>query len=400
MQTRTSLTGNGPLHLWQRADNEINSNFCRSGRNLSSGKYRKRAIATRRRRSSESATDSCRASHTFDCNPDPTSVFDPSSDLRFGPGPASDSVPIRFYSRPVRNSLPHIAFNPDFATSHDSDQSLSIRYPILTQEASNALPSLLGLQVSTGGDNYMVTGSSQARLPIENGGNTVTVAKLSKFLLVLWRGEAGRRRRSRDLACRAPPYRLQALLTLSHPYSHASCDVSIDLLDLEFTARKRINTFAGNEAFTEPECLKQPHKTPKLSAASAGVDLNLPIFDFAQSEEVRLTLNLAYLLFSGLPVTEKGKSSKPKGTQLYEGSASSSNIRYVRIVQPVGVCPTFMQKLEESDRYKIELKQVKRYVGRERGAVAARRAAPDNNGEKPQFTVKLLRLVDDLGCFR
>ncbi|GBP65074.1 Facilitated trehalose transporter Tret1 [Eumeta japonica] len=45
----------------------------------------------------------------------------PSSVLRFGPGAACDSVPIRFYSRIVRNSLPHPAFNPDFATSHNSD---------------------------------------------------------------------------------------------------------------------------------------------------------------------------------------------------------------------------------------------------------------------------------------
>ncbi|GBP06925.1 hypothetical protein EVAR_4373_1 [Eumeta japonica] len=65
--------------------------------------------------------DSNPASHTFDCNPDPASVFDPNSVLRFGPGSACDSVPIRFYSRPVRNSLPHPAFNPDFATSHNSD---------------------------------------------------------------------------------------------------------------------------------------------------------------------------------------------------------------------------------------------------------------------------------------
>ncbi|GBP56668.1 hypothetical protein EVAR_12347_1 [Eumeta japonica] len=40
---------------------------------------------------------------------------------RFGPGPACDSVPIKFYSRPVRNSLSHPAFNPDFVTSHNSD---------------------------------------------------------------------------------------------------------------------------------------------------------------------------------------------------------------------------------------------------------------------------------------
>ncbi|GBP35621.1 hypothetical protein EVAR_33824_1 [Eumeta japonica] len=67
-------------------------------------------------------TNECQiAGHTFDCNPDPTSVFDPSPVVRFGPGPAYDSVPIRFYSRPVRNSLPHPAFNPDFATSHNSD---------------------------------------------------------------------------------------------------------------------------------------------------------------------------------------------------------------------------------------------------------------------------------------
>ncbi|GBP42855.1 hypothetical protein EVAR_27208_1 [Eumeta japonica] len=58
---------------------------------------------------------------TFDCNPDPTSVFDPSSGLCFAPDPACDSVPIRFYSRPVHNSLQHSAFNPDFATSHNSD---------------------------------------------------------------------------------------------------------------------------------------------------------------------------------------------------------------------------------------------------------------------------------------
>ncbi|GBP49518.1 hypothetical protein EVAR_45494_1 [Eumeta japonica] len=31
------------------------------------------------------------------------------------------SVPIRLYSRPVSNSLPHPAFNPYFATSHNSD---------------------------------------------------------------------------------------------------------------------------------------------------------------------------------------------------------------------------------------------------------------------------------------
>ncbi|GBP47546.1 Arf-GAP with coiled-coil, ANK repeat and PH domain-containing protein 2 [Eumeta japonica] len=59
--------------------------------------------------------------HTFDCSPDPTSVFDPSSVLRFGPGPARDSVPIRFYSCPVRNSLPYPASNSDCATSHNSD---------------------------------------------------------------------------------------------------------------------------------------------------------------------------------------------------------------------------------------------------------------------------------------
>ncbi|GBP84605.1 hypothetical protein EVAR_55309_1 [Eumeta japonica] len=66
---------------------------------------------------------SCRnlTGHTFDCSPDPTSVFNPSSVLRFGPGPACGSVPIRFYSCDVRNSLPHPAFNPDFATSHNSD---------------------------------------------------------------------------------------------------------------------------------------------------------------------------------------------------------------------------------------------------------------------------------------
>ncbi|GBP22633.1 hypothetical protein EVAR_13913_1 [Eumeta japonica] len=39
----------------------------------------------------------------------------------FGPGPACDSVPNKFNSRPVRNSLPYPAFNPDFATSHNSD---------------------------------------------------------------------------------------------------------------------------------------------------------------------------------------------------------------------------------------------------------------------------------------
>ncbi|GBP27318.1 hypothetical protein EVAR_18789_1 [Eumeta japonica] len=61
------------------------------------------------------------AGHSFDCTPDPTSVFYPSSVLRVGPGPACDSVPTRFYSRPVRNSLPHLAFNLDFATSHNSD---------------------------------------------------------------------------------------------------------------------------------------------------------------------------------------------------------------------------------------------------------------------------------------
>ncbi|GBP46426.1 hypothetical protein EVAR_95126_1 [Eumeta japonica] len=63
---------------------------------------------------------------TTDCNqmivtPSPTSVFDPSSVLFFGPGPACDSAPIRFYSRPVRNSLSHPTFNTDFATSHNSD---------------------------------------------------------------------------------------------------------------------------------------------------------------------------------------------------------------------------------------------------------------------------------------
>ncbi|GBP08318.1 hypothetical protein EVAR_72543_1 [Eumeta japonica] len=57
--------------------------------------------------------------HTFDCNPDPTSAFDPSSILRYGPGPACDSVPNRFYSYPVRNSRPHPTFNPNFATSHN-----------------------------------------------------------------------------------------------------------------------------------------------------------------------------------------------------------------------------------------------------------------------------------------
>ncbi|GBP39610.1 hypothetical protein EVAR_26693_1 [Eumeta japonica] len=62
----------------------------------------------------------CLAGHTFDCNPDPTSVFDPSSVLRFDPGPSCGSVPIRFHSRPVRNSLPHSAFNSDLATSHNS----------------------------------------------------------------------------------------------------------------------------------------------------------------------------------------------------------------------------------------------------------------------------------------
>ncbi|GBP33840.1 hypothetical protein EVAR_20951_1 [Eumeta japonica] len=55
------------------------------------------------------------AGHTSDCNPDPTSA------LRFSPDAACDSVPIRFYSRPVRNSLPHPAFNPGFATSHNSN---------------------------------------------------------------------------------------------------------------------------------------------------------------------------------------------------------------------------------------------------------------------------------------
>ncbi|GBP65119.1 hypothetical protein EVAR_5265_1 [Eumeta japonica] len=59
--------------------------------------------------------------HTFDCNPDPTFVLDPSSVPCFGPGPAGDSVPIRFYSRAVRNSLPHPALNSDFGTSHNSD---------------------------------------------------------------------------------------------------------------------------------------------------------------------------------------------------------------------------------------------------------------------------------------
>ncbi|GBP32828.1 E3 ubiquitin-protein ligase SIAH1 [Eumeta japonica] len=62
----------------------------------------------------------CQAGHTFDCNPDFTSIFDPSSVLHFGPGPACNSVLIRFYSRPFRNSLSHPAFNPDFATSHNS----------------------------------------------------------------------------------------------------------------------------------------------------------------------------------------------------------------------------------------------------------------------------------------
>ncbi|GBP92198.1 hypothetical protein EVAR_62686_1 [Eumeta japonica] len=62
-----------------------------------------------------------RAGHTSDCSPDLTSVFDPSSVLRFGPGPACDSVPIRFYSRSVRDSLPHSAFNTDFSISHNSD---------------------------------------------------------------------------------------------------------------------------------------------------------------------------------------------------------------------------------------------------------------------------------------
>ncbi|GBP90101.1 hypothetical protein EVAR_60238_1 [Eumeta japonica] len=61
------------------------------------------------------------AGHTFDCNPAPTSVFDPSFVLRFGPGPACDSVPIRFYSSPVHNFLPHSAFNPDLATNQNSD---------------------------------------------------------------------------------------------------------------------------------------------------------------------------------------------------------------------------------------------------------------------------------------
>ncbi|GBP41151.1 hypothetical protein EVAR_31276_1 [Eumeta japonica] len=62
-----------------------------------------------------------KAGHTFDCNPVSTSVSDPSYVLRFGPGPDCDSVPIRFYSRPVRNSLPHPTFNPVLATSYSSD---------------------------------------------------------------------------------------------------------------------------------------------------------------------------------------------------------------------------------------------------------------------------------------
>ncbi|GBP15077.1 Multiple inositol polyphosphate phosphatase 1 [Eumeta japonica] len=61
------------------------------------------------------------AGHTFYCIPDPTSVFDPSSVVRLGPGPGGNLVPIRFYSHPVRNFLPYRAFNPDFATSHNSD---------------------------------------------------------------------------------------------------------------------------------------------------------------------------------------------------------------------------------------------------------------------------------------
>ncbi|GBP44348.1 hypothetical protein EVAR_31243_1 [Eumeta japonica] len=67
--------------------------------------------------------------HTFDCNPDPTSVFNLSSVIRFGPGPACDSVPIRFYTRPVRNSLLHAAFEPDFATSHNAnlDEAVKIK---------------------------------------------------------------------------------------------------------------------------------------------------------------------------------------------------------------------------------------------------------------------------------
>ncbi|GBP18191.1 hypothetical protein EVAR_9033_1 [Eumeta japonica] len=61
------------------------------------------------------------AGHILGCNPDPRSVFNPSSVFSFGSGPAHDSVPIRFYSGPVRDSLPHPAFNPDFATNHNSD---------------------------------------------------------------------------------------------------------------------------------------------------------------------------------------------------------------------------------------------------------------------------------------
>ncbi|GBP86520.1 hypothetical protein EVAR_62958_1 [Eumeta japonica] len=61
------------------------------------------------------------AGHIFDCNPDPSSIFDPISVLHFGHAPVCDSVPIRFYSCPVRNFFPHPAFNLDFATSHNSD---------------------------------------------------------------------------------------------------------------------------------------------------------------------------------------------------------------------------------------------------------------------------------------
>ncbi|GBP38233.1 hypothetical protein EVAR_18113_1 [Eumeta japonica] len=62
-----------------------------------------------------------RAGHTFARNPDPTSVFDSVSvsfrswsSLRF----SSDQI---LFSSWSQNSLPHPGFNPDFATSHDSD---------------------------------------------------------------------------------------------------------------------------------------------------------------------------------------------------------------------------------------------------------------------------------------
>ncbi|GBP59693.1 hypothetical protein EVAR_48661_1 [Eumeta japonica] len=58
--------------------------------------------------------------HTFDCSPDSTSVFDPSSGLRLGPGPAFDLVPIRYYSSRSQFSAPP-RFDPDFATNHNPD---------------------------------------------------------------------------------------------------------------------------------------------------------------------------------------------------------------------------------------------------------------------------------------